>query len=264
MDPKFVRLATLCAISGIAPSIVDRQPWERIAFQPEPNDDPSGGGKKPDPAPPPTPLTQADVDKIVEQRLAADRKARGAALDEATKKAAELEATLAKEREEWELKGKSEADKARIRAEQAAKKIETDKAEADKKAAAAEARALKAEQSLRQTHIDTQVSAGLLEAKALPAALKHAAAALLADLEIETDPETHKITSVRLLGVTQPSVAKAAEEWLKTNPHFAAAAPGGTGSRGQGGGIPAGTELHKLSPTELLALDAKTPRPASR
>ena len=220
-------------LSSVVPfSIRDRAPWERTAFHPDP--DPT----KPPPTPPaPEPkFTQADIDRAVEDRLK-KQKAENAEL---ASKYSTLEATLKElqaKADELELKGKSAEDKAKILADKAAEKLEADRKALAKERDEAKAIAEASQKALRSHIVGAQLSEALVAAKALPTSLKHASPAFLADVEIDTD-EGHKITGVRLGGITHKTLTEAAAEWLKSNAHFAQAQPG-TGHRvGSGAGGP--------------------------
>jgi len=260
MDPFLARrlnlLSTICFIG------LGGLPHERAVFAPEPDLSGGGGGGGGNPPPAPEPkkleLTQAELDKLIVDR---NKKATAEA-EELRKRLADLEENTKKlqaERDELDLKGKSAEEKARIAAERAAKKIEDEKSAAQKAAAEATARAEATAAKYRAHVVSQQASDALLAAKALPTAIKHAAQAFLADLTIETDPETYAITSITLGGVAQPSIAKAAEEWLRTYPHFAAAPAGGAGTR-NGTTTGNGKPLHELSTNELLRVDASSKR----
>lgn len=261
MDPKLARrlnlVSTICYIG------LGGLPHERAVFFAPEHDPGAGGGgggggeqKKLD-------LTQEALDKIIESRLAAQRKSLNVdELKTQAERAKQLEADLTKEREERELAGKTAAEKATIEARKAAEKIQAEKAASDKLAAEAQAERDEARTTLKSHIMGSQVADGLIGAKVFtgtPNALVHARQAFLSEAEIETD-DKHAVTSVKLSGVAYPSVAKAAEEWLKSNPHFAASPAGGTGSRGQGGGSRGGKPLHELSNNDLLALDSQSKR----
>lgn len=235
-------------------------PHERSVFWDDNKDGAGGGGgagggtteKKLE-------LTQAELNAMIADRLkkasaeSADLKTK---LEATNKTLAEIQAKA----DELELKGKSADEKARIAAQKASEKLEADRAALAKERDEAKAVAEAAQKSLRSHIVGSQVSEALMAAKALPASLRHAAPAFLAEVEIDTD-EAHKITGVRLGGVAQKDLATAAAEWLKTNTHFAAAAQGGSGSSGQGGRFDTGGRpLHELSTSELLQMDAASRR----
>lgn len=253
MDPVLARklnlVSTICFIG------LGGLPHERVVFE-EKKDEGGGGGGGGGGGDPPKKLelTQPELDRMVEDRLKkskAEASETKAKLDELTKSLAELQA----KNEELELKGKSADEKARIAAEKAAQKIEAEKAAALKEAADAKAIAEAATKGLRAHIVGAQLSKALIDAKALPTAVHHAAQLFLSDVEIDTD-DAHAITAVRLGGVAQKDLATAATEWLKTNSHFAQHTGGGGTKGGAGGNTHGGRPLHELSPTELLAIDA--------
>lgn len=239
------KLATLAALSSVVPfSIRDRAPWDRSRFHPEP------AGGDPPPPPPPATFTQAQLDGIIADRLK-KLTAELEPLKAAAAKTAELEATLAKEREERELLGKTEAEKARIAAEKASAKLALDRETALRETKAEKELRLAAEAKLTDHIKSTHVQSGLLAAKVHGPAITHATQLFALEAEIDLD-EKSAVTAVRVGGISYATVALAAAEWLKANPHFAAAPAGGTGQR-PGGGQLGGKPLHEQSVESLFA-----------
>lgn len=258
MDPKLSRklglVSTICFIT------LGGLPHERSVFFAPENGDGGGGGSgdnKGNEQKPVPKHTDDDVNRIVAERVkkstaeAAEAKAK---LDELTKAQTEAQAKI----DELELRGKSEADKARIAAEKAAKKIEEERELAVKGKADSDAKALASDTKLRSYVLSTSATQALIAAKVLPDGVKHAVRAFLDDVKIETDAD-HTITSIQFEGVAKTTLAEAAIEWLKKNPVFAPHVGGG-GTRGGAGGTHGGRPLHELSSTELLELDAAQQR----
>lgn len=220
-----------------------------------------GGGGGAPPATPPTPpadktFTQAELDRIVQKRVAdAEKKyADHSTLKERAAKAEELQAKL----EEFESKGKPAGDVAVSRLEKQIAKLQSDLETSTKKLTESDAKAGAAEKARRDSHIGTVARDALAKAKAVPGAMKHAAAlfAQEAKSELDIDDATGEIRGVQFtVGTTvYDDAAKAAEAWLLLNPHFASAPAGGAGTRHPNGGAPLPRDLSSLPTDELARL----------
>lgn len=223
--------------------------WNDILFAPEGGEGGGGGGggggsgdeKK---------FTQADVDKIVKDRVKGLND-KVTALEATAGRITEIEAKLAEAaareqaaREEAELKGKSELDQLKIQLGKANDKIKSTETEWKQKYEQAEAGAQQAQQKF-VAHVQRGAVGDALNAVGLAkTALKHAPGAFLSEAQVELD-EQHAIKSVTYNGETFSKVGDAAAAFLKDNPHFAAPSDGGSGTpRGNhGAGGAAGNSL---------------------
>lgn len=196
-------------------------------------------------------FSQEDVDRIVKDRL--KRIGDVDALSAKAKRADELEAELAQLREERELAGKSEAERAKAIAERTAARYERELQDERKRLADLSAERERIAGELRETRVGHQVSKALVEAKVYSAAMSDAQATFVRECEIETD-ERHGITAITFGGARFTSIGEAAAAFLKAKPYFASApTTGGAGSRG-GAPLGAGRSLADLPPEELAEL----------
>lgn len=218
-----------------------------------------GGGNPPEPKPVEfTPEQQAKVNAIVaEQRKTIEAKFKP--LEEKAGKVDELAAQVAKLTEDLAVAGKSEADKVRIQAEQAAKRIRDEQETAAKKYNEEKARADTAEVRLKSYAVRTALGEALVQAKAHGESIGDALSSFqgaLSDIEVEADEKTGlpRVKSVTISGTKETDLKKAAEEFLKTKPWFAAGVAGGTGARTPNGGQPSVKNLMELPPAEAIRL----------
>lgn len=188
-------------------------------------------------------FTQAELDAIVAGRLAKERKgweARVAELEPLKAQVARI-AELEQQLQEHELRGKSAEEKARIAADQAAKRIAEREQQLTKERDEQKARADKAEEDRRADRVRAALTDALVKAKAYPEAIDDAVGAFAAattDLEFDERAQLVSLTYGGLL-YKRADLAKAAEAFLKTKPYFAAATGGGAGTpRPNGGGAP--------------------------
>lgn len=210
-----------------------------------------GGGGNPPPGEPPKTFTQADVDKMIQARLAKEQ-AKFADYDAIKEKAGKVD-TLSKELEDIKVQledaGKTADQKAKAEAERAAKaqlqKIE----DADKRAAAAEAKEKAAIATLTAERIANHVTAALGRGEADPRFLSDAVKIFMSDAKIELTEDGRSITVEYNDGKYKDPV-DAAKAWLRDKPNFAKAPAGGSGGAPPGG-FPPGSDPSKMSPTDL-------------
>jgi hypothetical protein len=205
-------------------------------FSPE---DPPGGGGGGAPTPEPAKtFTQADIDKVLGQRLAEERK-KFADYDDVKARAKaqeEANAELAKRLEELELKGKSAEEREKIAAEKAAKRLEAERNEITAKMTAAEQRAEAAEKKYRTKIVDDALGGGLDKAKVLSSARASAVKLFRDEAKIELDDDG-KVVSIEYGGMSHKSVDDAAAAFLKDNDYLAAGdVPRGGGTKSPNGG----------------------------
>lgn len=240
MNPKLRHLTSaLCAIS-----LFSDLPGERVLRGEDP--DPGGGGGGGGGGgnePPAKTFTQDELDRIVQKRVAEIQKkfADYDQLKEAASKVPDFEKQLAELNEKLELAGKSEQEKAKLLAEKLQAQQAAQLAAANKERDEAKQAAESAKSALQATQIRYAATAALTAAKALPASMKHAAALFVAETKIESELDeesgTVSIKSIEVDGVPYADPTKAAEAWLKVNPHFATAPAGGGGTRNPNGGL---------------------------
>jgi hypothetical protein len=258
--PPFL-LAAFSAASfdafGMEPPRVGRSichAWNSVLCAPE-GDGGSGGGGSGGGAGDEKKFSQADVDRIVGDRVKGMKaeiegfKARLGELDEIKQKLADADERETKAREEAELKGKSELDQLKIQLAQ--DKYKTSEAEWQRKLSDAESGVKQANDRFVAHVQKSAVSDALNAAGLAKTAVKHAPGAFLSEAQIELD-EHHAIKSVLYGGATYANVGEAAKQFLTDNPHFAPNAEGGAGTPRQnsGGGV---------SPTSLTGLLSSPP-----
>lgn len=197
--------------------------------------------------------TQADIDRMMGQRLASKEKelaAVKAEVESSKAKLAEFD-SLTTRLQALEDEKLSAAEKARKDAERAAKAI------ADREAALAKERdewrgkAETAERRRVEANVSREVGDALAAAKALPGVLKHAIPAFRSEVEIDTD-EDGRITAVRFDGVARKDLADAAGAWLTANPHFQQHPGGGSGAQKPNGAGLSGRPLHEVDSQSLI------------
>lgn len=204
---------------------------------------------------------QARIDKVLGQRLAEERKKYSdydALKAEAAKKT-EIEAELAKLREERETAGKSAEEVRKIEADRAAKQLERERNEATTKLTAAEQRAEAAEKRHRELLVSQGLGSALDGSKVLTTAREKAIRLMREDAQVELD-DSGKITSVTYGGVAYKTPAEAASAFLKDNDFLASAgAPKGGGSSPPNAGGAGGKDVFKASADENFASGLAAP-----
>jgi hypothetical protein len=194
--------------------------------------EPEGGGGGGTAPPPEKTFTQADLDRIVGQRLGEATKKFSDYEDVKSKaaKAAEYETELAKLREEKEMAGKSAEERERISAKKAADAMERERQELMTKIQAAEQRAENESKLRRNLIVNNGLGSALDGANVLTSAREDAIETFRNRSQVEIDDEG-KIVSVTYGGVAYKSAAEAAVAFLKEKDHFASArvrGPGGS------------------------------------
>lgn len=216
-----------------------------------PEGDAGGGGG----APPEKMFSQADLDRIVGQRIgeATKKFSDFETLKSQAAKVAEYEAELTKLREEKETAGKSAEEVNRIAADRAAKALERERTEATTKLTASEKRAADAEAKYTTLVVSQNLGQGLDSAKVLPSAREKAIRLMREDAKIEMDDDG-KVVGVTYNGIAYKTPAEAAEAFLKDN-DFLASAPSVRGGRSTppNSGGSGGAALFDLSQDELLS-----------
>ncbi len=228
------------------------------APDPDPAGGGGGGGGGPDPKP--VEFSKEQQEKL-NSIIAAERKSWETKMQPVVDKAKavdDLQAQITKLQEEKELVGKTEAEKAKIAADQAAKRMAEDRVTAEKAREVEKSRADTAEKVLREERVSRALSAGLLAAKVFPDAIEDAIAAMSHEADIELD-DKGKVSAIRFGGVTHKTVKEAAEAFLKTKPYFAAGVAGGAGTGRPGGGGNGAIDFNKASPRELIDAGWKKP-----
>lgn len=221
-----------------------------------------GGGNEP-----PRMLTfeehQAQLNKVVGQRIGEVQKKHQDELTKIQEQLATLQAERDEANEKLSLAGKSAEDQAKILAEKASKQREREIQEYNAKLTTAEQRAEAAEKKYRDTIVSIGLGSGLDQSKVLSSAREAAIRIFRESSEVELDDSGTRIVSVTYEGVAYKSAQEAAAAFLKQHDYFASAStPAGGGSRppNAGGGRSNGVPLHELSQDELLARAAQTQR----
>jgi len=216
----------------------------------------NGDGSGDPPAPPAPQFTQADLDRIVGERLG---KTRAEMARLSSEHAAAQEALAAREtelgtiREETELKGKSELERLQHQIEKLTQGSRKTEQEWAQKVSAAEKQAASAAEKHVSYLKRSQISTALVGAEVVPAALDDALGSFLATADIDTD-EDGKIVRVLVGGKPFASTIDAAKHFLAEKPHFAKAAPGGAGGKRRVG-IPGDNgESEAFSPAQLISM----------
>lgn len=187
------------------------------------------------PAPPPErTFVQADVDRIVQERVRAlnDKvkalEASQLRLTEIEQKLAEADEREAKAREEAELKGKSEVEKLQHQVHKATEAARTRDAEWQKKLVDADTLKQQAEQRFIDHVKRSAVGDALVAAGLIKGASRDATASFLSEAQIELTDD-HQIRSITVGGKSFERAADAAKHFLTEKPYFAEALPGGSG-----------------------------------
>lgn len=257
MNPDQIRRLMLA--SALAGGFL---PFERTLFAPE--NDPangggggggSGGGEKPPPA---KTYSDAELNALLAKERRSHEEKTNAAIAAAK---AEADAKLAELQQQVELAGKTADEKAKIQAENAAKKIEREREELAKQRDAEKARADGLDGKLRSTVQQHQLSSALAVAKVFPTALDYAVQGLLREAtELDVDPASYEIKALTVDGVRYTDLPKAAEAFLEKRPFFKSAPPGGAGSSSPNGGGQQTGSLHQRAADALR--DAMAGNPA--
>lgn len=203
----------------------------------------AGGGEKT--------FTQADVDRIVQERVAKQND-RIKTLEASASRLTEIEAKLAeadererKALEEAELKGKSELEKLQIQVQKANDQLKVRDVEWQKKFGEVETLKSQAEQRFLDHVKRSAVTDALMGAGALKTAGRDAALSFLSEAQIELGDD-HQIKTITVGGKSFDKPADAAKHFLTEKPYYADAQPGGSGSprnNGGGGNAPAPSSI---------------------
>jgi hypothetical protein len=201
-------------------------------------------------------FTQADLDRIVGQRIgeATKKFSDYETVKTQAQKAAEYETELAKLREEKEMQGKTAEEQNRIAADRAARAMERERSESATKLTAAEKRAEEAENRFRRAVISQNLGSALDSAKVLTSAREKAIRLMREDAQIELDDDG-KIASITYNGIAFKTAAEAAHAFLRDN-DFLASAPASSGGGTKppnAGGNSSGGSLFDLPQDELLS-----------
>lgn len=217
---------------------------------------PEGEGAPPGGDPGKT-FTQADLDRIIQERVGGMK----SKLDAATAALGELEGIKAKlaaadeERqaaiEAKDLEGKSELDKLKIQLQKATDKSKLQDTEWTKRVAEADARATKAADEQRQYVQRHLITTALTDAGLAKGAAKAAAMLFQSEAQLELD-ENHEVKSVAVGGKAHPKLGDAAKAFLADNPYFAGAPQGGSNSPKNPLGGNGGTPLEQHTSAESL------------
>lgn len=204
--------------------------------------DNEGGGGGGDPA---KTFTQDELNKM----LAAERRKTEKQLNDATAKAtkaAELEAELAKLKEEKELAGKSEIEKLQ-------RKYDNDVAALQKQIAEKDGVVKTASEQLNQERISARLVNALGKANVMPAYIGKAAKLAYGELEdIKVGEDGNAIATYNDL-IDKP-LNEVVAAWVKDNEMFLPPPVGGGGTRGSNG-APLPKDLWSMEPRELVKLD---------
>ena len=216
--------------------------------------EPEGGGGGGAPAPDKT-FTQADLDRIVGQRIgeATKKFADYETVRTQAQKASEYETELTKLREEKEMAGKTADEQNRIAADRAARSMERERADNATKLTAAEKRAEEAEGRYKRAVVSQNLGSALDTAKVLTSAREKAIRLMREDAQLDID-EDGKVVSVTYNGIAFKTAAEAAHAFLRDN-DFLASAPASSGGGTKppnAGGNSSGGSLYDLPQDELL------------
>jgi hypothetical protein len=196
---------------------------------------PTNGAPPAPPAPPERTFQQADVDRIVQERVRSlnDKlktyEASQQRLAEIEQKLAEADEREQKAREEAELKGKTEVEKLQHQVHKATEAARVRDAEWQKKLADADTLKQQAEQRFVDFVKRSAVSDALIAAGLIKGASKDATQSFLSEAQIELSDD-HQVRSITVGGKSFERVADAAKHFLTEKPYFAEALLGGAGS----------------------------------
>lgn len=228
-------------------------------------DDKGGGGgggkgegdnKSQGPPPDEKKFTQADLDRVIEQRTARWSKETDSKVSEAIKaestKAAKLQAEFDELKAKLEDANKTEPQKevARLSRElaKASQALEDSKKSIESLTGERDGATTKLQQHIIKGHLRDALTASKVAPKYAAAALK-----LFADdVKIELDEEGN-VASVAIGKRSYDDVAKAAAAWLEVNDNFAAHPGGGTGTRTGGGPKNGVLDDDDMNPEALLS-----------
>lgn len=209
-----------------------------------PDDGAGGGGGNPGGGE--RTFTQADLDRIVGERLSKQAEkiktleAQGARLAEIEQKLAEADEREQKAREEAELKGKTEVEKLQIQVQKATDAAKVKESEWQKKLHETEQLRLQAEAKFVDHVKRSAISDALLSAGVVKSASSDATLSFLSSAQIELG-EDHQIKSVIVGGKSFDKPQEAAKHFLSEKPYYAEPPSGGSGSPRQTGGASNGT-----------------------
>lgn len=230
---------------------------ERVHCAPE-GEPPAPGNTQPEKT-----FTQADLDRIVGQRVgeATKKFADFDTFKAQAAKVSEIEAELTKLREEKEMAGKSAEEQQRIAAERAAKALDRERSDWNTKLTAAEQGRAEYEKKYRDVVISHGLGSLLDGAKVLSSARDFAIKAFRDSSTVELD-DSGKVVSITYNGVAYTKTSEAAAAFLKDNEFLASAgtAVGGGTKPPNGGGAAGAQNLFDRSPEELLRLSAQQRR----
>lgn len=200
--------------------------------------------------------TDADMQRVVQTRLAKEQKKYEAQLTELTAKAAkadELEARMQQLEEEREMAGKNATEQAQLKAQKELDKLRREIEDRNKLLADKDGAYAQVQTTLRTERATQQVMGALSSEKAINAS--RAAKYAMTDIVIAHADDGSMTASYG--DVDDGPVADAVKAWLKDNDNFLPAPAGGAGTRH--GGHAGGKPLHEQSPAELMKL-ARTQR----
>lgn len=198
----------------------------------------------------PKTFTQEEVNGIVAKEVKGVRSKLEAAQAESTKKTAELQAQLEKLTGDLEIATKPDAEKAKLIAEREQAKSRSLLETAAKERDEAKAIAAKAVADLQSFKMDTLLTDALASQKANPETLKQAVLLMKLDGACEFDDQGNLAVTVPTGRMTD--LKKAAEHWLKANPHFLPAPAGGAGTKRPNAGGNNGVDMNVMSPSQLI------------
>lgn len=190
-------------------------------------------------------FSQADVDRIVQERLAKQAEkiktleAGNARLIEIEKKLLESDEREKTAREEAELKGKTEVEKLQIQVQKANEQLKAKDAEWQKKYGEVETLKGQAETRFLDHVRRSAVSDALSSAGLLKGAGRDATLSFLSEAQIELT-EDHQIKTITVGGKSFDKPVEAAKHFLTEKPYYAEPAQGGSGSPRLGNGAAGG------------------------
>lgn len=252
MDPfKIQRTLIALALAG------GHLPFERMLFEPEDGNG-GGGGGTPAAGGAAAGTPAVETPKYTDKQLN-DLIAKNAA-KEVAKFKAEAEAAQKLLREELEaakneaaLAGKSAEEKAKLIADSDAKKRASEQERIAKDLATAQAEASKAKLELRSYKLSNAASAALAEAKVLPSSASAATKLFMLEAQVDLEDDG-SVKGITLDGTYHKTMKEAAEAFLKSNPYFAPAPAGGSGTPRAGGQLGGGAKVSDLTPAQLMAM----------
>lgn len=245
-----------CASSALLCQITSSLSPREALFAPE--NEGAGAGGAPGAGASDKTFTQADVDRIVQERVGKlnekikTLEAQSTRLVEIEAKLLESDQREAKAREEAELKGKTETEKLQHQIQKSTEAAKKAEAEWQKKLADIESQKTQAEQRFLDHVKRSAVTDALTSAGALKGAGRDATLSFLSEAQIELG-EDHQIKTITVGGKSFDKPGEAAKHFLTEKPWYAEPPQGGSGGPRTGNGGAGGNNVYSGTVSGLLS-----------